>query len=62
MTQRLSFFIFIFIFSHLAFSQGAQALFKKVDEYQFTNAPKAFEYLQQIEKLYPQLPDSLKGK
>jgi DNA-binding CsgD family transcriptional regulator len=62
MTQRLSFFIFIFIFSHLAFSQGAQALFKKVDEYQFTNAPKAFEYLQQIEKQYPQLPDSLKGK
>ena len=62
MTQRFSFFIFILIFSHLAFSQGPQALFKKVDEYQFTNAPKAFEYLQQIEKQYPQLPDSLKGK
>ena len=62
MAQRLSIFIFIFIFSHLAFSQGAQALFKKVDEYQFTNAPKAYDHLRQIEKLYPQLPDSLKGK
>ncbi|MEN9742307.1 MAG: hypothetical protein RLZZ65_112 [Bacteroidota bacterium] len=62
MVNKFSLFFFLLIFNHLASAQSTQELFKKVDEYQFSNAHKAFEYLKQIEKRYVGLPDSLKGK
>lgn len=60
--NKIGLLLSICTISLAALSNKPKAYLDSVAVYQFTNAPKTYQFLQRIEKIKNTLPDSLKGK